>query len=97
MSTGHKPHSEPRESLAVAIEDVLLLDSPEGDSPRNIAANLREVLRGLDGLVEQLETYEQALRAYRAIFAAWEGRDSITLNEEALRQWKSIADSVISR
>lgn len=30
-----------REDVRVAIEDILLLDSPEGDSPRSIAANLR--------------------------------------------------------
>ena len=47
-------------------------------------------------LEEQLEAAQQALRAYRAIFVAWEGLGSITLNEEALRQWKSIADSVLS-
>ena len=39
---------------------------------------------------------EGALRAYRAIFAAWEGLESITLNEEALRQWKSIADATLA-
>lgn len=36
-----------RETVAVAIQDVLLLDSPEGDSPRNIAANLREALASI--------------------------------------------------
>jgi hypothetical protein len=38
---------------------------------------------------------EMALRAYKAIFTAWEGRDEITLSDEALRQWKSIADEVL--
>ena len=33
-----------REDVRIAIEDVLLIDSPEGDSPRNIAANLRRAL-----------------------------------------------------
>lgn len=32
------------EAIRLAIEDVLLMDSPEGDSPRNIAANLRAAL-----------------------------------------------------
>lgn len=50
----------------------------------------------LRDLEEQLESAYQALKAYQAIFAAWEGRESITLNEEALRQWKSIADSALS-
>ena len=55
-----------------------------------------EKRRELRRLEEQLEAAQQALRAYRAIFVAWEGLGSITLNEEALRQWKSIADSVLS-
>jgi len=38
------------EALAVGIEDVLLMDSPEGDSPRNIASNLRGALAKLSEL-----------------------------------------------
>lgn len=59
MSAEQKQHSELREALAIAIEDVLLIDSPEGDSPRNIAANLREVLAELDNLEEQLEALRE--------------------------------------
>lgn len=42
-------------------------------------------------LLESLEEALDALQAYDALFRAWEGRDSLTLNEEAIRQWRSIA------
>ena len=43
-----------REKVAVTIEDILLMDSPEGDSPRNIASNLRPVLAALDAIASEL-------------------------------------------
>ncbi len=60
------------------------IESAHSLSTRFLAAEARE------------EKLRAALRTYRAIFAAWEGRDSITLSQEALQQWKSIADEALA-
>jgi len=63
-----------REAIAVIVEDILLMDSPEGDSPRNIAANLRRVLPEIDALVAERDELVENLRLSRE--AHWADRDA---------------------
>ena len=103
----HKPHSTRGYTDAQRQADgirqlvgYIVNETPQNDDvdeyERKIDKWLDVWVEKHDSLEEQLEAAQQALRAYRAIFVAWEGLGSITLNEEALRQWKSIADSVLS-
>jgi uncharacterized protein YhaN len=43
------------EDMNVAITDVLLMDSPEGDSPRNVARALRAALDSLTAAYGKME------------------------------------------
>lgn len=65
---------------------------PNGYGGRPAKSTYEGYIVGLEDHVEELE---QALRAYDQLFRAWEGKDSLVLNEEAIRQWRSIAQDVL--
>ena len=88
------------EHLIVALADELRSLEEQLQAVQKHRDQLADMAREQEDenrrLLEQYQTAEQALRAYHAIFTAWEGHKSITLNEEALRQWKSIAETALS-
>lgn len=73
--------------LEARIEQLEIRQKMRDDGEHSLMAEIE----ARDARIAELE---EALRAYHALFTAWEG-ESLSLDQEALRQWKSIASGVL--
>jgi hypothetical protein len=63
---------------------------PDCDVERQVSSATASPQAAAHELARRLDNAEQALRAIDTLLAAWEGRGPLVLDNQAIRQWRSL-------